>query len=48
MQQEPHPLLGPVTCNVGTISGGVQVNFVSGEEVEAVLAFYTQIARRFA
>ena len=24
----PHPLLGPASCNVGTISGGVQVNFV--------------------
>jgi acetylornithine deacetylase len=23
-----HPLLGPATCNVGKISGGVQVNFV--------------------
>ncbi len=23
-----HPLLGPATCNVGLISGGVQVNFV--------------------
>jgi acetylornithine deacetylase len=24
----PHPLLGPGTCNVGLIRGGVQVNFV--------------------
>jgi len=24
----PHPLLGPATCNVGVIQGGVQVNFV--------------------
>ncbi|MCC6509283.1 MAG: M20 family metallopeptidase [Pirellulaceae bacterium] len=24
----PHPLLGPASCNVGRISGGVQVNFV--------------------
>ena len=24
----PHPLLGPASCNVGTIAGGVQVNFV--------------------
>ncbi|MSU49003.1 MAG: M20 family peptidase [Opitutus sp.] len=24
----PHPLLGPATCNVGVIHGGVQVNFV--------------------
>ncbi|MBI1842177.1 MAG: M20 family metallopeptidase [Verrucomicrobia bacterium] len=24
----PHPLLGPATCNVGVIRGGVQVNFV--------------------
>jgi acetylornithine deacetylase len=23
-----HPLLGPATCNIGVISGGVQVNFV--------------------
>jgi len=23
-----HPLVGPATCNVGVISGGVQVNFV--------------------
>lgn len=24
----PHPLLGPATCNVGVINGGVQINFV--------------------
>lgn len=28
---KPHPLLGPGTCNVGVISGGVQVNFVPDE-----------------
>lgn len=27
----PHPLLGPATCNVGLIRGGVQVNFVPDE-----------------
>ncbi len=27
----PHPLLGPATCNVGVIHGGVQVNFVPDE-----------------
>ena len=27
----PHPLLGPGTCNVGVIQGGVQVNFVPDE-----------------
>jgi acetylornithine deacetylase/succinyl-diaminopimelate desuccinylase family protein len=26
-----HPLLGPATCNVGVIKGGVQVNFVPDE-----------------
>ncbi len=26
-----HPLLGPATCNVGVIRGGVQVNFVPDE-----------------
>ncbi len=26
--QRSHPLLGPATCNVGVIRGGVQVNFV--------------------
>ena len=26
-----HPLLGPATCNVGRIHGGVQVNFVPAE-----------------
>lgn len=25
---QPHPLLGPATCNVGVIQGGVQINFV--------------------
>ncbi|MBL9184901.1 MAG: M20 family metallopeptidase [Verrucomicrobiaceae bacterium] len=29
----PHPLLGPGTCNVGVIKGGVQVNFVPDEAV---------------
>lgn len=24
----PHPLLGPATCNIGVIRGGVQINFV--------------------
>ncbi len=28
MARNPHPLLGPATCNVGVIQGGVQVNFV--------------------
>lgn len=27
----PHPLLGPATCNVGVIQGGIQVNFVPAE-----------------
>ena len=27
-QHRSHPLLGPATCNVGVIHGGVQVNFV--------------------
>ncbi len=27
----PHPLLGPATCNVGTIRGGVQVNLVPAD-----------------
>lgn len=31
MQEKPHPLLGPATCNVGVIHGGVQVNFVPDE-----------------
>ncbi len=26
--KHPHPLLGPATCNVGVIRGGIQVNFV--------------------
>jgi acetylornithine deacetylase/succinyl-diaminopimelate desuccinylase family protein len=33
MQQAKHPLLGPGTCNVGVIHGGVQVNFVPDEAV---------------
>ena len=28
LEHRVHPLLGPATCNVGIISGGVQVNFV--------------------
>lgn len=28
LADSPHPLLGPATCNVGLIHGGVQVNFV--------------------
>ncbi len=28
LQGHPHPLLGPATCNVGVIRGGVQINFV--------------------
>lgn len=28
LASRPHPLLGPATCNVGVIHGGVQVNFV--------------------
>ncbi len=28
LKRRPHPLLGPATCNIGVISGGVQVNFV--------------------
>ena len=28
LAEKPHPLLGPATCNVGVIHGGVQVNFV--------------------
>ena len=31
MAASPHPLLGPGTCNVGVIRGGVQVNFVPDE-----------------
>jgi acetylornithine deacetylase len=30
---QTHPLLGPATCNVGVIHGGVQVNFVPDEAV---------------
>ena len=33
LAQSPHPLLGPGTCNVGVIHGGVQVNFVPDEAV---------------
>lgn len=33
MQAVKHPLLGPGTCNVGVIQGGVQVNFVPDEAV---------------
>ena len=33
MQCAAHPLLGPGTCNVGVIRGGVQVNFVPDEAV---------------
>uniref|UniRef100_UPI0037C4FEDF M20 family metallopeptidase n=1 Tax=Prosthecobacter sp. TaxID=1965333 RepID=UPI0037C4FEDF len=33
MQLTQHPLLGPGTCNVGVIHGGVQVNFVPDEAV---------------
>lgn len=28
LRDNPHPLLGPATCNVGVIRGGVQINFV--------------------
>lgn len=31
LHHTPHPLLGPATCNVGVIHGGVQVNFVPDE-----------------
>jgi acetylornithine deacetylase len=31
LARKPHPLLGPATCNVGVINGGVQVNFVPDE-----------------
>lgn len=33
LQAVQHPLLGPATCNVGVIHGGVQVNFVPDEAV---------------
>lgn len=33
LQASAHPLLGPATCNVGVIHGGVQVNFVPDETV---------------
>lgn len=33
LQTAAHPLLGPATCNVGVIHGGVQVNFVPDEAV---------------
>lgn len=28
LSEHPHPLLGPATCNVGVVRGGVQINFV--------------------
>jgi acetylornithine deacetylase len=28
LQDHRHPLLGPATCNIGVIRGGVQINFV--------------------
>jgi acetylornithine deacetylase ArgE len=28
LAQRSHPLLGPATCNIGVIRGGVQINFV--------------------
>lgn len=28
LSSTPHPLLGPATCNIGVIRGGVQINFV--------------------
>jgi len=28
LSEKTHPLLGPATCNIGVIRGGVQVNFV--------------------
>ncbi|EMI16406.1 acetylornithine deacetylase or succinyl- diaminopimelate desuccinylase [Rhodopirellula maiorica SM1] len=28
LSQQKHPLLGPATCNIGVIRGGVQINFV--------------------
>lgn len=28
LAQHSHPLLGPATCNVGVVRGGVQINFV--------------------
>lgn len=31
LSQTKHPLLGPATCNVGVIHGGVQINFVPDE-----------------
>ncbi len=31
LAKREHPLLGPATCNVGVIQGGVQVNFVPDE-----------------
>ncbi len=33
LKSAAHPLLGPGTCNVGVIKGGVQVNFVPDEAV---------------
>jgi acetylornithine deacetylase len=31
LANQTHPLLGPPTCNIGVIQGGVQVNFVPDE-----------------
>jgi acetylornithine deacetylase/succinyl-diaminopimelate desuccinylase family protein len=28
LADRPHPLLGPATCNIGVVRGGVQINFV--------------------
>lgn len=28
LAERPHPLLGPATCNIGVVRGGVQINFV--------------------
>ena len=28
LADEPHPLLGPATCNIGVVRGGVQINLV--------------------
>src|SRR5690606_29646088 len=28
LSEHPHRLLGPATCNVGVVRGGVQINFV--------------------
>jgi acetylornithine deacetylase len=35
LSAQTHPLLGPATCNIGTIRGGTQVNFVPDQcEIE--------------